>query len=302
MDLDKLELFVRVAQAGSLSKAAARCGLGASALSRQLAAVEGEFQGRLLHRTGRGVRLTELGERVLPQAVDLIERARRLKTDVESAKNDPAGKVHVACQTAFAAPLMTRVLKLARSRYPRIVVHVVSGNSGQIEQWLKDGTVDMGFVLRKGTGGGERLLARSRFCLVGPAGDRLTLRRELDFRLLDGIPLLQPGMPNPFRGMIAELARRQGVTLNVVAEVDSFALTKEMVAAGVGYGLLSLAGVLPEVKAGKLSATRIVNPEIKGAIYLGVSPRKPASQAARSILKLVREVADELPNAAGWGE
>lgn len=303
MDLAKLEMFVRVAELGSLSKASIHYNLGASALSRQLAAIEAEFHGRLLHRTGHGVRLTELGREILPKAIALIAQARSLKAEVDTATSIPRGTVHVACQTAFAAPLMTRVVKLAREKFPEVVVHVAEGMSGQIEQWLADGTVDIGFVLRKSAGAtSDRLLARSRLCLVGPAGDRLTLRKEVEFKLLDGLPLLQPALPNAFRQMIADIARKHGVRLNVVAEVDSFPLTKDMVAAGIGYGILSAAGVMQELKTGRLSATRIVNPEIKGSIYLSTPARKPASLAAREVLRLVRQVAEDLPNAAGWGE
>jgi LysR family transcriptional regulator, nitrogen assimilation regulatory protein len=303
MDLSKLEMFVRVAETGSLSKAALHYDLGPSALSRQLAALEAEFHGRLLHRTGRGVRLTELGERILPKARALLADAESLSAEIGEAAGICRGTVHVACLPVIAAPLITRVVLLARERYPEVVIHAAEGLRGQIEQWLADGTVDLGFVVRlsneKTT---ERPLAVSPLCLVGPGGDRLTLRKEIDFKALDGVPLLQPMASDAFRMSIADLAREAGIKLNVVAEIDSVQLMKDMAAAGVGYTLLSMMSIIDELKSGRLSATRIVNPEIKRSIYLIASTRKAASLAVREVSRLIRQVAEELAHAGHWGE
>ena len=119
MDWAKLEMFVRVAELGSLSRAALDYDLGPSALSRQLAALEAECHGRLLHRTGRGVRLTELGERILPRARVLLADAQALASEIGEAAGVCRGTVQVACLPVIAAPLITRVLVLARERCTR---------------------------------------------------------------------------------------------------------------------------------------------------------------------------------------
>src|ERR1700722_5131040 len=68
MDLRQLKTFVEVADSGSYARAATVGGPAQSALSRQLSALERGLGGRLFHRNGRGVVLTELGERMLPRA------------------------------------------------------------------------------------------------------------------------------------------------------------------------------------------------------------------------------------------
>ena len=235
MDLAKLEMFVRVAELGSLSRAALHYDLGPSALSRQLAALEAECHGRLLHRTGRGVRLTELGERVLPRARVLLADAQALSSEIGEAAGVCRGTVHVACLPVITTPLITRVVLLARERYPEVVIHASDGLRGQIEQSLADGTVDLGFVVRlAGERTAERPLAVSPLCLVGPAGDRLSSRPQIDFKVLDGLPMLQPAASDPFRMSIEAAARDAGVKLKVVAEIDSVHLMKDMAAAGVG--------------------------------------------------------------------
>ena len=75
MDIRQLKTFVEVAANGSYARTAAIAGIAQSALSRQLSALERGIDGRLFHRTGRGVVLTELGERMLPRARALVADA-----------------------------------------------------------------------------------------------------------------------------------------------------------------------------------------------------------------------------------
>ncbi|MBK1687203.1 LysR family transcriptional regulator [Rubrivivax gelatinosus] len=302
MDLDHIELFVVVADLGSLSKAAIRSDLSASALSRKLGALEAQCQGALLHRTGRGVKLTALGEHVLPMARVLLAQAKALKHEMSASTSVCSGTVHVGCVPALVSPVLTRVVREARERFPHVVVHAAEGYPNQIEEWLVDGKVDLGFVLRKPPESVDKPLAVARLCLVGPRQDRITQQAEVDFKALDGLPLMQPAAPSTFRNAIAETARQVGIKLNVVAEVDSVHLMKEMACAGVGYGLLSKTAVQRELRSGELSATPIVNPEIVRSIYLGTSPRKTESRATRELAQLIRQVAGQMAESGEWGD
>lgn len=302
MDLESLELFVLVTELESISKAAIRSDLGASGVSRKLAALESECHGPLLHRTGRGVRLTSLGERVLPMARALLEQAAALKREMGAADNACCGTVHIGCVPALVAPVLTRVVAIARARFPAVIVHAAEGYPNQIEQWLVDGKIDIGFLVRRTPDSPDTRLASSRLCLVGPREDRVTSQTEVDFRALDGIPLLQPAAPSTFRASLIDAARQLRIHLNVVAEVDSVSLMKEMAAAGIGYALLSKTAVRRELQSGELTATPIANPAIIRSICLGTSTRKTESRATREIAALIRSVAGELVAAGEWGD
>lgn len=302
MDLAKIEMFVRVVECGSLSEVSLQFGLGRSALSRHLATLEADCGGRLFHRTGRGVRLTEYGERLLPRARSLLAEADALRNEIADASNVFTGKVHVASVPAIAAPVMTKVVLLARERFPNVVVHIASGLSGQVDQWIADGTVDLGFVLRANPDEAMgRPLAMSRMCLVVPAGAPIAKRASIEFTELGSVPLIQPGTFSAFQSSILETARKAGVQFRVVAEVDSIEVTKSMVAAGVGYALLSASAVVNEVRAGQLSTVDVVNPELMAYVHLVSSQRKAASLATREISRLIRQVAESL-QTGHWGE
>jgi LysR family nitrogen assimilation transcriptional regulator len=145
-------------------------------------------------------------------------------------------------------------------------------------------------------------LAVSPLCLVGPAGDRLSAREQIDFKKLDGIPVVMPMAGDAFRTSIADAADKVGVRLNVVAEIDSVHLMRDMVAAGVGYALLTTMSVANDLKAGRLSAARIINPEMQRSIYLIVAARKASSLATREVSRIIRQVAEELALEGLWGD
>jgi LysR family transcriptional regulator, nitrogen assimilation regulatory protein len=293
MEFEKLEIFVLVAECGSLSKAAVLSHVGPSGLSRQLAALEAECGGRLLHRTGRGVSLTELGQRILPSAKALLKEAERFKSEVETASNVCRGVVHIGCVSTYAAR-MAPLLLMARQRFPEVLLHVVTGMSGQVEQWVADGSVDLGFVVRHDTheesSEDQLLILSSPLCLIGPPGDRLTRSGEFAFADLHEVPLIQPG-PAASRLALEELARKASVRLNVIAEVDSLDLMKSLVAQRGGYALLLEMSVKEDVQAGRLSAARLVSPGMVGRVCLMRAPGKAGDRATREVALLARQVA-----------
>ena len=300
MDLEKLKTFIRIVESGSLSAASRHLGLGPSALSRQIAVLESEMRGRLLHRTGRGVTMTDLGERVLPHAKRVIEEATALETAVAASSSVFQGNVHVAAVPAIASSIMTKIVYLARQKYPDVVIHVMVGLTGQVEQWIQEGKVDLGFVLKTSPIEDQEPLAVSRMLLVGKPGDHLTQRPEIPFLRLDGVPLIRPGGPSGFRRKLEDVAVEQSIKLHFVAEVDSHELTKRMVAAGVGYALMAEPAVQREIENGLLSGTVVVQPILPALFYLVHGTQKNTSLATRELSRFIRNVAEESSRLGIW--
>src|SRR3954462_9223411 len=83
-DLHKWRAFVAIAELGSLTRAALFLDSNQSFLSRQVNGLESECGTRLFNRTGRGVELSEAGQRLLPQVKELLERAQALERDIRA--------------------------------------------------------------------------------------------------------------------------------------------------------------------------------------------------------------------------
>ncbi|HSV46420.1 MAG TPA: LysR family transcriptional regulator, partial [Ramlibacter sp.] len=92
-DLQKWRSFVAIAELGSLTRAALFLDSNQSFLSRQVNALERECGTRLFNRTGRGVELSDAGQRLFPQVKELLERAESLERDIRADLREPVGTV-----------------------------------------------------------------------------------------------------------------------------------------------------------------------------------------------------------------
>lgn len=301
INFEKLRLFVRVAEMGSLTRVAIANDLMQSAISRQIAALERQCGSRLFQRTGRGVTLSAFGEQFLPRAVELLADADRLASDMRSNAGVPTGEVRLGLVPSLARPLVNMLYCRLRDRYPGIRLRCFDTSSGLIDEGLASGKLDIGMPFRYArVPSEEQPLAKVGTYLVGPPGDRLTGNETVDFKALDGLPLVLPGIPNGLCVTLDRLGKRHHVRLVVAMEVESLTMQKDLAAAGTAHTVLSGNAVLHEVKAGMLQASRIVNPGIDRIISLVTTTHHPLSFAAREVARLMRNIGEELAGNGVW--
>ncbi|HZZ95158.1 MAG TPA: LysR family transcriptional regulator [Usitatibacter sp.] len=297
MDLEKARVFVRVAQCGSLTKAAALHGVLQSVVSRQVTGFERECGGRLFHRTGRGVTLSELGERILPRVRDLVNQADLLTDELHGTAHVPVGEVRVGILPSLANPLVTTLYRAVREKLPRVSLRIYEGAGGQLEEWIVGGRVDVA-VLFPPTGAPRSqitALRRVSMYLVGPPRDPLTRAPSVPFAKLDGLPLVLPAPPSALRAVLELLARRKRIDLKVALEADSLYIQKDLVADRGGHGILAFHAVHREVKQGLLQAARITHPAINRTIAIETTRQHPLTLASREVSRLLRHTIESMP-------
>lgn len=103
--LDALQLFVRVVDAGSLTKAAGALGVGQPAVSKQIAALEQRLGAQLLNRSARGLSLTAAGQEYYESALRLLQDFEDAEARVGRKQAAPSGLVRVATSASLAALL-----------------------------------------------------------------------------------------------------------------------------------------------------------------------------------------------------
>jgi len=297
MDLKQLHLLVDLVEAGSISKVCATRGIAQSALSKQIAALEKDFAARLFYRTGRGVVPTEFGVAIMPRVRALLAEAELLRDEIRARAGVPSGPVRLAMQAsitlALAGPLFSRL----KREFAQIELRLMEGFSGSIEEWLANGRADVGVLARYGThlSRMDEALATHELYLVGPHGDALTAWPDFRFHELARAPLVLPGVPDGLRMMLAEVARKHAVPLDVSLEVDSLTAMKEIVASRAGYTILSRQAVANEVAAQRLQVSRIVEPVLTRTLVLATSAQRPLTSAARTVANLIREFTRATP-------
>ena len=280
---------MRVAAAGSLSKAATALDMPPSMVSRAITQLEADCGERLFQRTGRGVLLTEFGAQLLQPMVRLAADADALADDIRSARGQPVGEVLLGLLPSavrrFTGPLCAAV----RAQMPGVRLHLVEGASAQLEEQLREGRLDLAVVLREDAAaiGDHRLIARVALHVLGRADDALLAPAEIALPSLSGLPLVVPARPHALRARLDRLAAERGLQLQVVIEADSLQLQVEVVASGGGYAIAAAAG--PQDP--RLASARIVDPELERYVVLAESPRRPHTRATRAVQRLIGEIA-----------
>ena len=146
MNLAKYEALVSVVEQGSLTRAAQSLGCTQSAVSHSIDSLEKELGFPLLKRGRAGVQLTAEGERLLPAVNALLSSAEQLNQTAASIRGLDAGTVRIGAFTSVAVHWLPAVLKEFQTDYPKVEFKLLNGDYHDVEQWLSDGSIDIGFV------------------------------------------------------------------------------------------------------------------------------------------------------------
>lgn len=127
----EIELFVQVAELGSLSRAAESLGLSNAAASRHLAALEERLSARLVQRNTRRLFLTDVGEAFYRRCKPLLGELREAESAVNEATLKPTGLLRVQASLSFAMIVIAPLLPELSARYPGLRVEIVASNRYQ---------------------------------------------------------------------------------------------------------------------------------------------------------------------------
>jgi LysR family transcriptional regulator, nitrogen assimilation regulatory protein len=287
------KLFVDAAELGSLSKVAVAYGTSQPHISRQISELEKACGGRLFQRTGRGVVLTELGQRIAPNVRAWMASTEQLANDVRTSAGTPIGKVRIGSLPSTAHPLVSTLYKQLNARYPLIQLAVREGQGSQLETWLEDGSVDLAILYRTSPApkNGDTYLVDTSTYLVSAGGDPLTTRPTVPFSALNNLPLVQFCRPSSWRNYLEDISAERGISLNVVLEADSISLQTQIVSEGGIYALLGPYAVDASSRQRRLQSSKLVAPVVTRHIALAMSRHGNLTLACRTVMQVTREIA-----------
>jgi LysR family hca operon transcriptional activator len=242
MELRHLRYFVAVAEAGSLTVAAARVlHTSQPSLSRQIRDLEDEVGARLLTRRARGIELTPAG-RVF------LEHARSVLSQIETG-TEAARRVAHPTKPCFSMGFLTgheltwmpEAIKILRDELPNIDVMISSQYSPQLAEGLSKGNIDAAF-LRRERGAPElafRLLVKEPLVVVLPCNHRLASLKAISPQDLVGETFVTVSHTAPvLRGVIDNYLKRSGINITPAHAADHVTMGMSLIASTRGVGLL----------------------------------------------------------------
>jgi LysR family transcriptional regulator, nitrogen assimilation regulatory protein len=297
MDLRQLTAVVAVAEVGSITKAAKLLHLVQPSVTRQIRLLEEELGVPLFERGRNGMTPTAAGR-------IMVERARRAILELETARveihpSTVAGTITIglleSCLDLLSEPLVDAVA----SRYPDVELRVLTAYSGQLQDWLDAGVIDLSLLYNLSSTLPVTTvpLLHDGLWAVAPPEAGLTPDQPLTCAELVRHPLVLPAHGHGLRSLIEREIFVHHPPTHIAMQVNALALQKRLVRAGHGWTVLPAVSVAREVAAGTLSATVLVDPEIRRRVVLGfqrdyyrnVTSEPVAVEMKRVILDLVAD-------------
>ena len=202
---DRYEIFLKVCETGSFSKAAEALNYTQSGISQMMAGLEEELGVQLFARINRGVTLTDNGTRLLPYVRELANQKTRLRQAAFNINHKVEGKLRVGSISSITTLWMPGVIRYFRKNYPKVEVEILDGNYDEIRDWIVHGQVDCGIL--------SSIVAKDLkfyplrddpLCAVFPQGHPLAEQQTVGLPELFRYPLIieTPGCDNDIQHLL----------------------------------------------------------------------------------------------------
>jgi DNA-binding transcriptional LysR family regulator len=292
METRRLQYFVEICNAGSMTRAAARLELSQAALSQQVAILEAEFKTRLLDRSRTGVKATPAGEMLLREAQIILRQVEQARGAVAAQSSQISGAVSVGFTAGagawFAVPLILQV----RRHYPQIRLHILEGMTGELTERIISGQLDLATLLRNEERAGvlSTPMFREELLVISPAS--FALAESMRLVEVEVLRMLLPSSRHTLRALYDAVFRQAEITPNITAEIDSVSMLRAAVLAGIGATINPRSSWTTELEGGLVRASRITDLSMHLTYWLSRSPSPPTA-AAKAVCALLEKIVVE---------
>ena len=293
MDLRQLEIFSKVAELGSFSRAAEALHLTQPTISEHIRTLEDEVGARLLDRLGRGASVTRVGQVLLTYAHRLLALQKEARQAVDSFQGKMTGELVVGGSTIPGEHVLPILVGRFKEKYPDIAVSLLIGGSQMVVDWVADGRVELGVVgaqLANRHVEYRELMPDEEVVVVSP-GHPWNGRKHVTLAELLTEPLLIRERGSGTRSALEGALAGAGVGLSsfrLAGEMGSNQAIKLAVRAGVGVTVMSRRAVEEECRQGTLWSLRVKELKITRAFHLCTHrerTRSPLAEAFRVFLE-----------------
>ena len=258
-DLVDLQLFVAVAETRSITHGAQRVYLAVASASERIKGLEDALGVGLLRRGRRGVELTPAGESLLGHARVMLHNVEAMRGDLAAFAQGAKATVRFLANTSGLSEYLPKTLAAFLAAHPHISIDVEERESAEIARSIAVGSADLGLAAEHALADNiERIpFSEDRLVLVAARDDELANRRQVDFS--DVVQRDFVGLINSIalHAHISGHAARLGARLRFRARLNSFDAIGQMVASGIGIGVMPEVAAKRCVRSMKINVVRI---------------------------------------------
>lgn len=281
----------KIVELGSFSKAAQAMGYTQSSMSQMIASLENELSIKLLNRSRSGVKLTLEGEELYPYIEGTIYQYLAAQEKAMEIRGLATGVVRMGTLASISAHWMPTLLKEFQARYPGVEFLIHQGDYTSIQEWIKTGAVDFGFVSPDAVSGLETIsLKVAPMLAVLPEDHPLAQEETVPLAALAEEPFILLEEGHYYEPL--EAFKAIGATPNIKYTIHDDYAIMTMVEAGLGVSILA---ELILHRTHYRLALRPTDPPITRTVAIGYRDASRLPIASRRFIEYLCTQADRLP-------
>jgi DNA-binding transcriptional LysR family regulator len=301
VDLRRLEIFAKVAELGSFSRAGEALFLTQPTVSEHIRALEEELGVQLLDRLGRGTTPTRAGELLLGYARRMLALGREARQAMDQFQGRLIGELVVGGSTIPGEYVLPGLVGRFKRKYPEISICLLIGGSRQVSAWVEENRVEVGVV---GAPPGARSLQASplmadELVMVMSADHPWAGQGTITLEALRAEPMIVRERGSGSREALERALEGVGLDLGafrVVGEMGSTQAVKQGVRAGMGVSLVSRRAVVDECRAGLMACAGLEGLTVARDFYLVTHRDRSRSPLVQAFLEFLESEVAERPS------
>ena len=270
-DLRQLEIFCKIVELESFSKAADSVHLAQASVSERIANLEKGIGARLLNRLGRQIVPTKAGELLYKHAVLLLDMKRTARLEMEKFLDLQQGEIHLGGSTIPGEYILPELTGRFHKKYPFISIVLTIADSSEIQDLVLRGDLELGIT---GFKSGHRNLIQyglweDELVLVVSSNHRWAKKSKVGLEELAAESFILRERGSGTLRIMEEYLGPVFDSLKTIARLGSSTAVKEAIKSDLGVSILSARALKTELMAGLLKTVKIEDiPAMKRSFYL----------------------------------
>ena len=283
--MNKYGVFIKIIETGSFTRTAEEIGYTQSAISQIVNSLEDELSTKLILRSRKGIELTPDGKEYLPYIKTIYHSYLELMEKNKEMQGLEKGIVRIGTFSSVSCNRLPKLMKEFKAQYPSVHFELHQGEYTSIAQWIKEGSVDFGFVNPQAEAVKSLQsipLQQDEMLAVLPSNHPLTTKNKVSLKELTEEPfiLLNEGqLSEPL-----EIFKKHNLTPNIQYRVYDDYTIMSMVESGLGIS------ILPKLVLSRFQyeiTTKEISPPIVRTISLAYKNKSVLPIASRYFMDFI---------------
>jgi len=290
MDLTQLEIFTKIAEEKSFSRAAEKMLRTQPAISIALKRLEEELGESLFDRSNRSGTLTEAGEILLSYAQRMLNMREEALRAIGELRAMHRGRLTIGANESTSLYLLPKLLLDYRKQHPQIKIEVYRNISERIPSEVLERNLDFGFLSFDPMHPSLESLPvyRDELVLVTSPRHRLAGKTSASVADLGAEEFIAHNVKTPSRNRIFELFAEHHTPLNISIELATLETIKDFVCRDAGVAILPRLSVMEELLSGSLREVPVDGMKIEKVLRVVFRREQTLSHAAKAFLQMIR--------------